>query len=77
MAVPPVKRSLSRIGFDDFRDLEYLRPTERRYVLESIPLTPRPEIRVHTEILSTALEGSLRVTQVINTPLCFATTKCV
>ena len=61
----------------DFRDLEYLRPTERRYVLESIPLTPRPEIQVHTEIPSSTLEGTLRVTQVINTRLCFATTRCV
>ena len=50
-----VKKSLSSIGLEDSRDLEHLRPTEKRDDLEPIPLTPRPELQTRTETASSAV----------------------
>ena len=50
-----VKKSLSSIGLGKSRDLEHLGHTERRDVLEPIPLTPRPELQTRTETASSAI----------------------
>ena len=50
-----VKKSSSSIGLENSRDLEYLGHTERRDVLEPIPLTPRPELQTRTETASSAI----------------------
>ena len=50
-----VKKSLSSIGLENSRDLEHLGHTERRDVLEPIPLTTRPELQTRIETASSAI----------------------